>query len=119
VQPGGQVFALEPATYAFTKLSRNLDLNVKLPIRAFRLGLGTVERENWETEVSCSWPVDKGFERVSGQVLPNARVQKDRIDISVCLFFSRRRRCVSAGISVRVENQIGGLIQCVRIAFTQ
>lgn len=81
VQPGGQVFALEPATYAFTKLSRNLALNSFLPIRAFRLGLGTIKRQNWETDVSCSWPVDKNFKRLPDQVLPNAHVQKDWIDI--------------------------------------
>ncbi len=81
VQPGGQVFAFEPATYAFTKLSRNLALNSSLPVRAFRLGLGTIKRENWATDVSCSWPVDKDFKRLPDQVMPNAYVRKDRIDI--------------------------------------
>jgi len=78
---GGKVLAFEPASYAYGRLTRNSALNPGLPIQTWRLGLGAEERLGWKVDVSCSWPVDKTFERKPGQLLPNAKVQKDSIDI--------------------------------------
>lgn len=77
--PGGHVYAFEPATYAFKKLSVNRNLNPILPVTVVNAGLSDKNINRLDTEVACSWPMNKDFARRKNQVMPNALVMDDVI----------------------------------------
>ena len=81
VQPGGCVYAFEPATVAFGKLSKHVSMNPDLPVKANRLALADEAKQNVQTTVYCSWPVDSNFERIPGQPMDRARAMEDSIDM--------------------------------------
>ena len=54
----GMVYAFEPTTYAFDKLSRNVDLNNSLPICAYRVALSNKNEINQSISFRSSWQTD-------------------------------------------------------------
>ena len=61
VGPNGRVFAFEPTTFAFTKLSRNLELNPELAERTTveQVFLGASDDGSSPEDVYSSWPLGK------------------------------------------------------------
>ena len=62
VGPSGQVFAFEPADFAFAKLKCNLALNPELEARTFpqQILLAAEAGESAREEIYASWPLEKG-----------------------------------------------------------
>jgi len=60
VGPQGQLFAFEPADFAFAKLNQNLSLNPDLASRtqAFQLLLGEANTSHAQPEIYASWPLE-------------------------------------------------------------
>jgi len=81
ILPGGHVYAFEPATYAFKKLSINTELNPTLPVTLVNAGLSNENIDRLKTEVACSWPVNSNFDRRDDQAMASSLVMDDEITL--------------------------------------
>ena len=57
VGPSGKVIAFEPASWALSRLRRNVELNDFHNIVIENLALSNENKENQEVTLSCSWPI--------------------------------------------------------------
>jgi FkbM family methyltransferase len=85
VGPAGQVFAFEPADFAFTKLQRNLALNPDLEARTYprQILLAATTTEPAPPEIYASWPLkqdDAVHPKHRGRLVTTRNAKVDTLD---------------------------------------
>jgi FkbM family methyltransferase len=88
VGPSGQVYAFEPADFAFAKLRRNLALNPELEARTNpqQLLLAATPSQKAEHEIYASWPLEKDdsvHPKHRGRLVSTAHATVDTLDAFV------------------------------------
>jgi FkbM family methyltransferase len=79
--PKGKVIAFEPMSWAFAKLTRNLELNDFSNVTLERLALSDRSKGNQEIHAVCSWPINDigDSKRPAGL---RGKMMKDVVDVA-------------------------------------
>lgn len=83
VAESGKVYAFEPATYAFKKLSVNSKLNPNLNVILYRMGLSSKREKDLTCNTFSSWRIDGKThpDDIHHPVMEKARGRKDTINL--------------------------------------
>lgn len=81
--PNGHVYAFEPASYAFRKLSNNANLNPSLKVSLINAGLSSTPQRNVKCTTFSSWRIDDSSKAgtIDHSVMKNAKGREDNIDL--------------------------------------
>lgn len=79
----GHVYAFEPASYAFSKLKSNANLNPNLNITLINAGLSSMERKKVTCTTFSSWRIDNSTKAgtINHSAMKHAKGRKDIIDL--------------------------------------
>lgn len=79
VGPRGKVIAFEPMSWAFSKLTRNIELNHFDNIILEKTALSNENKENQEVNFPCSWPIS-GIDDFKRYLAHQGNIMKDVVD---------------------------------------